>query len=608
MLYAYIDKDKHPRSIECSFDGDGKYKLVSDKIISTERTYSSVAIVEGTVTGDKNSSGKCVQAFLKLSNLDNSYLRYRIQRYQLQDGGTWTKQQNNLVLQNYQWAYQYINLTAVNYPKSNGKNINQFMCLFYAADNCNYPKVPLKCAWALTDQLVYDNKRKPLSIDFAGPLNTQYIGYIEGVPPYHLNHPSNNGLYYNDGDQPISSVELASSSTNTNSKDLSYSLSGSVSFHSGFLKADLKAAFENAHKNEFTTSASRNIVFPASDSNNVGWYVTLAPTITRAFYWQKDWNNTIIDSTYNFFMSDAILDLPPVQLKNGLIAGNLNTYCNRTINGIPIDFDSYNHFGPDDPAYSTNTWSKSENMSTFIGVEQSVSNTNHISGTLSFNAELGKMFDVGFEGSFDYSLETTTSTGNSAACFAQLNDPVDPTDVKSLSYDWYWITPGDNGTNWWLHDSAQQQNTWCITYDLRSATFKDGSSISRNKRPISNTDPGNPGSGVTEFNPGNSLIETTIPMEFSLSQNYPNPFSPATKIRYQIGMDNSQSGANIQANISKLVVYNLSGKEVATLVNEIKTPGSYEVSWDASLLSPGVYFYSLQSGSFKDVKKLVLLK
>jgi hypothetical protein len=60
--------------------------------------------------------------------------------------------------------------------------------------------------------------------------------------------------------------------------------------------------------------------------------------------------------------------------------------------------------------------------------------------------------------------------------------------------------------------------------------------------------------------------------------------------------------------MTRLSVFNLSGTEVATLVNENKAPGSYEVEWDASRFTPGVYFYSLQSGSFKDVKKLVLLK
>jgi hypothetical protein len=60
--------------------------------------------------------------------------------------------------------------------------------------------------------------------------------------------------------------------------------------------------------------------------------------------------------------------------------------------------------------------------------------------------------------------------------------------------------------------------------------------------------------------------------------------------------------------MTSLSVYNLNGSQVATLVNENKAPGSYEVELDASQFTSGVYFYSLQCGSFKDVKKLVLLK
>ena len=84
------------------------------------------------------------------------------------------------------------------------------------------------------------------------------------------------------------------------------------------------------------------------------------------------------------------------------------------------------------------------------------------------------------------------------------------------------------------------------------------------------------------------------------------PFAEITKIKYQVGSDILQ--ANPAGCVTKLEVYNLSGLQVATLVNENKAPGNYEVEWDASLLTPGVYFYSLQSGNFKDVKKLVLLK
>ncbi|MBI5476815.1 MAG: T9SS type A sorting domain-containing protein [Ignavibacteriales bacterium] len=97
--------------------------------------------------------------------------------------------------------------------------------------------------------------------------------------------------------------------------------------------------------------------------------------------------------------------------------------------------------------------------------------------------------------------------------------------------------------------------------------------------------------GVTETDGG-------IPSSFSLSQNYPNPFNPTTDFGFRI----SDFG------FVSLKVYNLLGQEVATIVNEQMKPGSYKVTWDASQMSSGVYFYRLQSGKFTDVKKMVLAR
>jgi glycosidase len=88
------------------------------------------------------------------------------------------------------------------------------------------------------------------------------------------------------------------------------------------------------------------------------------------------------------------------------------------------------------------------------------------------------------------------------------------------------------------------------------------------------------------------------PGEYSLSQNYPNPFNPATTITYQV---RSAGAVTIR-------VYDVLGREVATLVNEYQGAGSYTQAFDASRLSSGVYFYRLQSGSFVSTKKMVLAK
>jgi len=91
-----------------------------------------------------------------------------------------------------------------------------------------------------------------------------------------------------------------------------------------------------------------------------------------------------------------------------------------------------------------------------------------------------------------------------------------------------------------------------------------------------------------------------IPAEFCLEQNYPNPFNPVTIIKFQIP---ESMGGNVV-----LKVYDLLGREVATLVNEEKAPGIYNVEFNASSLSSGVYFYKLSVNSFSEIKKMMLLK
>ena len=93
------------------------------------------------------------------------------------------------------------------------------------------------------------------------------------------------------------------------------------------------------------------------------------------------------------------------------------------------------------------------------------------------------------------------------------------------------------------------------------------------------------------------------PQKFILSQNYPNPFNPSTTIKYSIPNVETHGHASVQ-----LKVYDVLGREVATLVNEQQSPGNYEVQFDASDLTSGIYFYQLRSGSFIESRKMILLR
>lgn len=96
-----------------------------------------------------------------------------------------------------------------------------------------------------------------------------------------------------------------------------------------------------------------------------------------------------------------------------------------------------------------------------------------------------------------------------------------------------------------------------------------------------------------------------IPIDFSLSQNYPNPFNPATKIKVTLP---SVGDEHIRPLKTRLIVYDILGRQIATLINEELSSGVYEVEFDGRGLSSGVYFYKLTSGSFVETKKMMILK
>ncbi|MDZ7291386.1 MAG: T9SS type A sorting domain-containing protein [candidate division KSB1 bacterium] len=94
------------------------------------------------------------------------------------------------------------------------------------------------------------------------------------------------------------------------------------------------------------------------------------------------------------------------------------------------------------------------------------------------------------------------------------------------------------------------------------------------------------------------ITDSNLPKEYRLEQNYPNPFNPATTIRFALPKRSPVT----------LMLFDVLGREVATLVDEELQPGEYKVVFDASGLSPGVYLYRLQAEGFSRTKKLTLMK
>ncbi|MBK8944882.1 MAG: T9SS type A sorting domain-containing protein [Ignavibacteriae bacterium] len=164
-----------------------------------------------------------------------------------------------------------------------------------------------------------------------------------------------------------------------------------------------------------------------------------------------------------------------------------------------------------------------------------------------------------------------------------------------------WIGAENNlvkfdGSNWEVFNSS---NSGLPTHEIQTIVIDE----------YNNKWIGTNGGGLVVFNENgitdihDEYIIKKLPKDFELSQNYPNPFNPTTTIKYSIPQKVKSEKSNV-----KLVVFDILGREVKTLVNKNQKPGNYEITFDGSNLSSGVYFYRLQSGEFANTKKLILMK
>ncbi|MBK6539026.1 MAG: T9SS type A sorting domain-containing protein [Ignavibacteria bacterium] len=96
----------------------------------------------------------------------------------------------------------------------------------------------------------------------------------------------------------------------------------------------------------------------------------------------------------------------------------------------------------------------------------------------------------------------------------------------------------------------------------------------------------------------NNDVSIGIPSKFEVYQNYPNPFNPSTKLNFNIPFDGKVN----------VTVFDLTGKEIVTLINDVKTAGYYTIDFNASNCPSGIYFYRIIAGNFTATKKMTLIK
>jgi len=103
-------------------------------------------------------------------------------------------------------------------------------------------------------------------------------------------------------------------------------------------------------------------------------------------------------------------------------------------------------------------------------------------------------------------------------------------------------------------------------------------------------------------------LGTGIPVNFNLYQNYPNPFNPSTTIKFDVPSVGERHSGISGFHTTKLILYDILGKVITTMVNEELKPGSYQIQWDASGYTSGVYFYRVIIGDYSATNKMMLVK
>jgi predicted GH43/DUF377 family glycosyl hydrolase len=268
--------------------------------------------------------------------------------------------------------------------------------------------------------------------------------------------------------------------------------------------------------------------------------------------------------------------------------------------GYAYSFDGSNWIKYDDPTTTTLLYAESDPVLS-TGLSRAWDDT--------YAGQSSVIFNNNFSGSITgfkmwYGGGNGIGTGDIGFASTDIFPPAVPTGLKAFYID---SIPA-NKLSW--DENTEEDFSYYTIYRSTSNTsyekigqvsnsfFLDSTLMTGSMYAVSATD--NLGNESAKSDPVvTGLSETSeVPIKYYLSSNYPNPFNPATKIRYQIA----------NAGMVSLQVYNLLGEVVATLVNEEKPVGTYELTWNAENLSSGVYFYRLQAGNFIETKKMLLLK
>ena len=351
-------------------------------------------------------------------------------------------------------------------------------------------------------------------------------------------------------------------------------------------------------------SQSINMHYPFSlffiDENTgwiAGWATGLPPNtpLSKTTNGGISWININAPGTFSYFRSVFFINQ-----NTGWAVGGKSCIIKTTNGGINWTIQKGSYYGY---VYLESVYFIDQNKGWCVGgdrdtilttsdggvnwFDQSIVTSNRLLSVYFVNQNTG--WCVGYNGTV---LKTTNSglnwnyqtVGNYRLTSVYFTDP-DNGWISGLNNSGIIYRTSNGGSNWFVQYNG--------TFNIHSMCFVNqntGWAVSSGGQIIKTTN----GGGTV----GIQNILSEIPSSFLLSQNYPNPFNPTTNIKFDIQ----------KTSPTKLIVYDALGREVATLVDELLKAGSYQVDWDGSKYTSGVYFYTLQTGDFIETKKMLLLK
>lgn len=391
-----------------------------------------------------------------------------------------------------------------------------------------------------------------------------------------------------------------------------------------------------------TSGTTNQFLTVSTVSDQIGWAAGVGPTVVRTTNGGSTWTSAtgtgITGDIYNIYAwsaNDALCTTSPAATfiykttNGGATWTQVYTLAGAFINAIQM-VSATEGYAEGDPVggkwmilKTTNggtNWARMATEPAQVGAEAGWNNSFQIIGTnIWFGTNSTKVYhstDLGATWTSGATTGTantygvhynnlTTGLAGGTAMVVSTNGGTSYSAVTSPGTAGNMNGVEGQGTDWWalrsdanIYRSTNGGAAWTTAYTQAGAVFQD----------IDFTDVGGCPKGWAVGNAGliAKMVTTTgisnfnseIPASFNLMQNYPNPFNPTTNINFSI----PKSG------LVTLKVYDMVGKEVATLVNEVKTAGNYIVGFNASNLPSGAYFYRLESGNIVDTKKMLLIK